>query len=273
MATIVACLPRHCKLCTLLGLAIIKCSDMTQTALYQRLASEEATIGVYNGAETVLRFTNPQAELSALLTGSGVFDLGWHSKISVTGKDRVRWLNGMITNNIRDLAVNHGNYSFALSHQGRILADLYAYNFGQHLLLDTDRSQTETILKTIGRYIIMDDVKLNDVNETLSAIGVCGPSAKNTLSTAGLDVSQLEPLQFCSDKLNGLDVTIVRGPEQKPDWYEIWTHPDNTQAIWDTLTRSGAEPIGAEALEFWRVLRGIPQYGVDIRERDLPLQI
>jgi aminomethyltransferase len=242
---------------------------MTQTALYQRLASAEATIGAYNGAETVLYFTNPLAELRALLTGTAVFDLGWHSKITVTGKDRVRWLNGMITNNIRDLAVNRGNYSFALSHQGRILADLYAYNFGEYLLLDTDRSQTETILKTVGRYIIMDDVKLSEVNETLSAIGVCGPTAKNMLSTAGIDVSQLEPLQFHSNKLNGFEITIVRGPEQKPDWYEIWTHPDNAQAIWDTFTHSGAAPIGAEALEFARVLRGIPQYGVDIRERDL----
>ena len=265
-----ACLRRHCKLCTLLALAIIKCSDMSQTALYQRFVSEDATVGAYNGAETVLRFTNPEVELSALLTGSAVFDLGWRSKIAVTGKDRVRWLNGMITNNIRDLAVNRGNYSFALSHQGRILADLYAYNFGEHLLLDTDRSQTETILKTVGRYIIMDDVKLGDVSETISAIGVSGPSARNTLSSAGIDVAQLEPLQFRSDHLNGADVTIVRGPERKPDWYEMWTHPDNTQAVWDTLTHSGAVPVGAEALEFWRVLRGIPQYGVDIRERDLP---
>src|SRR5260370_26706509 len=172
MGTIVGCLPQHCKLCTLLACAIMKCSDMTQTALYQRLASAEATIGAYNGAEAVLRFTDHQAELGALLTGSAVFDLGWRRKITVTGKDRVRWLNGMITNNIRDLAANHGNYSFALSHQGRILADLLAYNFGQHLLLDTDRSQTETILKSIGRSIIMDYVKLSDVSETLSPIGV-----------------------------------------------------------------------------------------------------
>ncbi len=243
---------------------------MTQTALYQRLASEQATVGAYNGAETVLRFTNPRAELGALLTASAVFDLGWRSKITVTGKDRVRWLNGMITNNIRDLAVNRGNYSVTLNHQGRILADLYAYNFGEHLVLDTDRSQTETILKTVGRYIIMDDVKLADVSETLSAIGVGGPSAQNTLSTAGLDVSQLEPLQFCTAKLNDADVTVVRGPEQKPGWYEIWVHPEHTQAIWDTLSRSGAVPVGAEALEFWRVLRGIPQYGIDVRERDLP---
>src|SRR5260370_19415488 len=216
MGTIVACLPRHCKLCTFPTLAIIKCSDMTQTALYQRLASEQATVGAYNGAETVLRFTNPRAELGALLTASAVFDLGWRSKITVTGKDRVRWLNGMITNNIRDLAVNRGNYSVTLNHQGRILADLYAYNFGEHLVLDTDRSQTETILKTLGRYIIMDDVKLADISETLSAIGACVPTAKNTLSAPGIDVSQLEPLQFRSNNLISVEITIVPWHEQSP---------------------------------------------------------
>jgi folate-binding protein YgfZ len=247
---------------------------MTQTALTQRLAflGNNAFPGPYNGVETVLAFSDAASELRTLLSSCGVFDLGWRTKISVTGKDRVRWLNGMITNNIRDLAVDHGNYNFALSHQGRILADMYAYNLGDSLLLDTDRSQSETILKTIGRYIIMDDVKLADSGDTLSAIGVCGPKAEQVLATAGLDVADLEPLQLRRQVLSNADVTIVRGPEQKPSWYEIWPHPDNAQTIWSALTSSGAAPVGARALEFWRILRGIPQYGPDkdIRERDLP---
>ena len=42
----------------------------------------------------------------------GVYDLGFRAKISLTGGDRVRWLNGMVTNNIRDLAVGQGRYAF-----------------------------------------------------------------------------------------------------------------------------------------------------------------
>ncbi len=228
-----------------------------------------ARFGSYIGAGTPLTFTGAADELRALLSSFGVFDLGWRTKITVTGKDRVRWLNGMITNNIRDLAVNRGNYSFALNHQGRIIADLYTYNFGDHFVIDTDHALSETILKTLGRYIIMDDVKLVDASQTLAALGVCGPKAKDTL--AGLiNIAELEPLQVAQEKLGALEITVVRGPEQKPDWYEIWTHPENIQTVWEVLTRTGAHPVGANALEFWRVLRGIPQYSQDIRERDLP---
>jgi folate-binding protein YgfZ len=240
-----------------------------QTALQQRLATNNARLGVYNGAETALRFVGVEPELRTLLSSAGVFDLGWRTKITATGKDRVRWLNGMITNNIRDLAVDHGNYSFVLTHQGRIAGDLYAYNRGDDLLLDTDRSQAETLIKTLGRYIIMDDVKLTDISDSLTAIGLCGPKAKDVLSSAGLDASELEPLQTGKRSIDGTEITLVRGPEQKPNWYEIWLHPDSAQKVWEALTRSSAEPVGADALELWRVVQGIPQYGQDIRERDL----
>ena len=127
----------------------------------------------------------------------------------------------------------------------------------------------ETLIKTLGRYIIMDDVKLTDSSDSLTAIGLCGPKAKDVLAAAGIDASHLEPLQIGKQSVGGTEITLVRGPEQKPNWYEIWVHPESAQKAWDALTSAGAEPVGTEALELWRVLRGIPQYGQDIRERDL----
>src|SRR5437016_14530703 len=100
---------------------------MTTTALYQRLALSGARRGPYGGVETALSFADPASELRILYSGAGIFDLGWRGKIVVTGQDRGRWLNGMLTNNVRELAVNHGNYNFRHNSQGRILHDLYAY--------------------------------------------------------------------------------------------------------------------------------------------------
>src|ERR1700680_452984 len=97
----------------------------------------------YRGAPTAARFTDPQAEFAALVNSCGIYDLGFRARIELTGGDRVRWLNGMVTNNIRDLAVGHGVYSFLLSPQGRVLGDLYAYNRGDSLMLDSDQSQSE----------------------------------------------------------------------------------------------------------------------------------
>ena len=89
-----------------------------------------------------------RSEFAALLTGCGFYDLTSRVKITLTGSDRVRWLNGMVTNNIRDLAVGRGVYAFLLNPQGHILGDLYAYNRGNSFMIDSDRSQLEKLLAT-----------------------------------------------------------------------------------------------------------------------------
>src|ERR1051326_1272071 len=104
------------------------------TTLQHRFASGNAHMGSYAGAETVLSFADAAQELQILNSGCGLFDLNWRAKIIVTGEDRARWLNGRVTNNVRDLPLNHGNYNFLLNPQGRILADMYIYNRGEYLL-------------------------------------------------------------------------------------------------------------------------------------------
>src|SRR5262250_2431990 len=110
--------------------------------------------GQYLGVDAALHFGDPAAELAALRESCGVFHLPWRAKIAVTGKDRVRWLHNMVTNNVRDLEVNRGNYNFVLNAQGRILGDLYIYNRGESLLLETDSGQVETLMSTLKRFII-----------------------------------------------------------------------------------------------------------------------
>ena len=111
------------------------------------------------------------------MEGCGLYDMSWQAKLVLTGEDRVRWLNGMVTNNVRDLAVGHGVYCFMLTAQGRIVADMVAYNRGDYLLVTSDRAQTQAIMEMFERYIIMDDVEVADISDKLSAVGVAGPQA------------------------------------------------------------------------------------------------
>src|ERR1700681_828845 len=133
-----------------------------------------AAVSEYRGATTAARFGDPHAEFATLRSGCAVYDLGFRAKISLTGADRVRWLNGMVTNNIRDLAAGSGIYAFLLNPQGHILGDLYAYNRGESLLVDTGQSQVEKILAVFDKYIIMDDVEIANVGDQLTAVGIAG---------------------------------------------------------------------------------------------------
>jgi folate-binding protein YgfZ len=176
----------------------------------------------------------------------------------------------MVTNNVRDLPVNRGNYNFVLNAQGRILGDLYIYNRGESLVLGTDASQVETLVTAMKRFIIMDKVELASAGESVMALGLCGPRAETVLASAGIDASGMQPLEVRDVSMDGMSAMVVRGPEQRPGWFEIWLDPNQAQDIWTKLMKVGAQPVGAEALEMWRVIRGIPNYGQDIRDRDLP---
>src|SRR5437588_4653326 len=243
---------------------------MARTPLYDVLASAGGRMGEYGGAETAAAFGEVAQEFEALRSGCGVYDLDWRAKLIATGPDRMRWMNGMVTNNVKDLPLNRGVYNFLLNAQGRIQGDLYIYNRGDYLLIDTDASQSEKLREIFEKYIIMDDVEISDAREKLSAIGVQGPQSAELLKRAGIDIGTLQELEVRDMAANEIGISLVRGPASRGAHYEIWLAPQDAGAIWKLLTGSGAKPVGFESLEMARIACGVPRYGQDIRERDLP---
>ncbi len=243
---------------------------MARTAVGDKFAAEGARFTEYCGAEAVAAFTDARREYLALRAGCGVCDLSWRAAIKVTGDDRARWLNGMLSNNLRDLPLGRGAYNFVLNAQGHILGDLYAFNRGDHFLLGTERFQVSKLLPLLQRYIIMDKVELADVSGQLAALAVLGPKSPEVLNTAGLDALRLEPLQLQDTAWQEIPISLTRLPGDNFLIYELWSDPANVPPIWDALVAAGAAPIGTEALEMFRIAAGIPRYDQDIRERDLP---
>jgi len=211
-----------------------------------------------------------RAEFRRLTSNCGIFDLTSRAKIQLTGGHRVRWLNGMVTNNIRDLATGHGVYGFLLTPQGHIRGDIYAYQRGDSLLVDTDQGQLEKVLGIFRRYIIMDDVKIADLNDRLTAIGLAGLGSEDVLKNAGIEFSSLQALQFADVIWQEITMTLVRGDNPLVESFELWVAPENVSAVWGALVAAGAGPVSSATLELLRIASGIPRYGQDIRERDLP---
>jgi folate-binding protein YgfZ len=233
-----------------------------------------AAVAEYRGAKTAARFKDRDTEFERLREHCGVYDLGYRARISLSGGDRVRWLNGMVTNNIRDLATGQGVYTFLLNPQGHILGDLYAYNRGESIVVDTDRCQIEKILATFDHYIIMDDVEVKNLTDSITTLGVAGPKSRDVLAAAGIAIPDTNPLEIfeakCTCDCECTQCTAVRGEDAGHETYELWLAPADVRKTWDALVAHGATPVGSEALEIHRVVSGIPMYGVDIRERDLP---
>lgn len=213
---------------------------------------------------------NLLAEFRALTCGCGVYQLANRIKILLTGEDRTRWLNGMTTNNVRDLATGQGLYAFLLNPQGKIQGDFYAYNRGSDLVLDLESSQAEKLLAIFDHYIVMDDVLVTNASDKFAAIGVQGPKSREVLQTAGIQVPDLQHLQLIQVRWQGIEIALVRAEAWKRDAYEVWIDPQSASSLTHALLNAGATPVGQDAQRLYRIAAGIPVYGDDIRERDLP---
>ena len=239
---------------------------MVRTPLYDVLATAGATFGEYRGAQTPARFANTGSEIQALRSGAGLYDLGWQARMTVAGEDRQRWLNGMVTNNIRDLAENRGVYSFLLTPQGRIQGDMFIYHRGDRMLIDTDWLQAAKLKEIFERYIIMDDVEIAEPVST-NGIALEGPKAQELLQKAGFDVSAMQPLEV---RNTSDGVEVIYKPTANHSVYELSGPLATIAKQWSQFAAAGAAPVGFEALELWRVAKGVPLYGQDISERYLP---
>jgi folate-binding protein YgfZ len=230
------------------------------------------SLELYGGAITARVFDGLAGEIDSLLHSSGVSDLGWRGKILVTGGDRLRWLNGMVSNAVQSLPEGEGNYSFLLSVQGRIQGDCYVYRRADDLLLDTSVEQVPALTSHLDHFIIMDDVELADVSQQWTALSLAGPRAGQVLATLGFSPStpSMENARMSSAKIGEVACTIIEAYHVAVPRFELWFAPQHVLAVWETLQAAGANPCGWEAMEALRVLEGTPLYGVDLNDRDLP---
>jgi len=208
-----------------------------------------------------------RSELHTLVSGCVAYRLD-RTLVSLSGKDRTRWLNGMVSNNIRDLPAGQGLYAFVLNPQGQIQGDLYAFNRGQTLVTEFARAQSN-LLAQLRRYIIMDKVEVEELGDSVAVFGVAGPAADQVLSSLRLTAPRTA-LQLSDTTWNGMAVTVVRGDNPCVSDFEVWVAKEHADQSWNSLLQGGVSEIHETAFETFRVLCGIPKIGADIRDRTLP---
>jgi folate-binding protein YgfZ len=144
------------------------------------------------------------------------------------------------------------------------------------LVLEIANDQFESLLAHLNRFIIMDDVELVPLggepaggpgSETL--IGLSGPLADDVLARVGLPTIN-SPMAARVVEWNGWDLTIMRGYGVLAKHYEFWLPTAGLTKLWSCLRTGGAIPVGCESVEKLRIAEGIPGYGIDMVEKDLP---
>ena len=285
-------------------------ANLQATAVAAMLESAHISheLATYRGALTPRELDAPEYETEALAGGAAIHDMGWMRRVAVRGPDRFRWLSGMVTNTVNDLFPNSGAWNFVLDAQGRIQGDLTVWREGEELspqrrntaaaarasVAEGDRllgtpfagesgleleiasDQIDKLLAHLNRFIIMDDVELIPVGEeqtgetgSETAIGLTGPLADEVLERVGLPVIS-SPMSGTTVEWNGWQLRVLRTYGVLAKHYEFWLPSAGLTKLWSCLRTGGASPVGSARFEAFRIAEGIPAYGVDITDRDLP---
>ncbi|MBI3796379.1 MAG: aminomethyl transferase family protein [Deltaproteobacteria bacterium] len=229
------------------------------------------------GIELPERFSHPQEEYQAVCEKAGLINLSFRSQIRMTGEDRVAFLQGMVSNDVKALQPGDGCAATLLTEQGRIVADLRVYALDTCLLLDVDTRSKEKLIEALSRFIVADDVEMADLSETQTTLALQGPLSSQVLAAAGISTPPSKMFQHCEATLAETSVHLIRANDTGEDGYEIFAPSVQAVSLWQALLQAGASlglrPVGLAALNTLRIEAGIPWYGVDMDESRIVLEV
>ena len=204
-----------------------------------------------------------------------LIDKNYRCYLSCTGPDRVRYLNAILTNNIKDLPPSHGNVSLLLNPQGRILAEIETYALPESLFCVSYAMIEARLNETIEKFIIMDDVTLADDTQRFGTLALEGPAAASIVrDLTGVDPNSLTELERQGTSVGTIPSTVVRRSPGKFTGAEFLVERANLEALWHTLQEraraAGGGPIGYSALSALRLEQGIPWFSYDFSDKQIP---
>lgn len=235
-----------------------------------------ATFTEVNGMETVADYGNPAAESAAVAERAGVFDLSFRSRLCLTGSDRVRFLHGQVTNDVKSLRTGQGCYAAVVTAKGRMQSDLNIYALTEELLLDFEPGFTKTVRERLEQFIVADDVQVVDVRSHYGLLGVQGPEAAAVIAKLGLFKSLPgNPVSLAAEADPTLgEMYLAAQPRCGAGGYDLFAPLAALGAVADKLVAAaralGGRACGWLALETARIEAGLPRYGLDMDEANLP---
>lgn len=245
-----------------------------RTPLYDSEHAAGATFGEWFGRELPARFSDPSLEYHTVRAGMGLVDQSYRGILELRGKDSTRFLNGMVTNDVKSLKAGSGQYAAMLSVHGKLIADMRIYAVADGYWLDLQEELVPKVLQTIDRHLIADQVEVRDRSADFVLLALQGPASLELLARLGIGgAKDLEEYQHLETAIEGRSVRLIRASETGEEGFVLAPEAGAAAAVWEALLQAGRDdrlrPVGMEALNTLRIEAGIPWYGIDMDETNL----
>jgi folate-binding protein YgfZ len=251
-------------------------STIIETPLAAHHKSSGANLGAWFGCALPDDFGDWQHEHEIAKSTVALVDKNYLAYFSFTGPDRARYLNAILTNNIKDLQPGQGNISLLLNPQGRILAEIETQAEPDRLLCISHAMIRAHLAETLEKFIIMDDVTLTDETDRNAKLSLVGPQTthlvRELVPNANLDA--LADFNTVDAQINSIACAITKSSFASTPSADIRVDRKDVEQLWSFLAQktraANGGPVGYKALNALRLENSIPWFGYDFGEKQIP---
>ena len=216
-------------------------------------------------ASELQSFGDSRNELAAA-NGNIITSLSHLGLLEISGEDAVSFLQGQVTNDVKKLDGSNSQYAGYCSPKGRLLALFLAFAHADHLHLQMPVSILEPIMKRLKMYVMRSKVVITEKSADILCFGIAGPNAQSTLTTLFNKVPHAARELITLD-----DATLLRLAGDTPR-YQIFTHTENAERIWNTLS-SNCTKVGKSVWDYLEIQAGIPEIVPATQEAFVPQMV
>lgn len=250
---------------------------LRELALHEIHRASGAVMAERDGWSVPASFGDELLEYAAVReSGAGVLDLSSRGRLLVKGSEAVAFLNGLITNDMKTLAVNQWMPAVFPNVQGRLVASVRVVRTADDtsgktvqptFLIDTEPATHDRVLQAIQRFTLAGDFHVTDVTGETVLLSVQGKSPADKLANVlgsadvGIDVGSVTPIVWQDHP-----ILVIRASHTAAAGFDLLANKDCAEKLWQALFIAGARPVGYDALEVLRVEAGIPRYHQDMDE-------
>jgi aminomethyltransferase len=249
--------------------------SVVETPLLEQHRAAGAVLGDFAGCLLPEKFSDEREEYRAAKENVALFDTGWQAIFGLSGRDAVRYLHAITSNNVKELAEGYGVPALLLNPQGHILADLEIYKLKERLLVLSHAAFRERTYSTLKKYILGSQLQLDDLSNDLGSLAVEGPRALNIIAEAtGLALSGFSEFAVAEVEIDAVKCHLIRRSFFGGLGAEIIAPRVHLGLLWTHLAASihaqHGLPIGMKTLNVLRLEAGIPWFPLDFNDTMIP---
>lgn len=249
-----------------------------RSSLHESHVGLGASFALVDGWEMVRFYNDAVVEHSAVRSTAGVIDLSHYGAIKIWGGESIQFLNGLVTNNVKALQAGEGMRAAFLTGHGKVRAFCRIVNLGQEYLVINEPRTHKSVFEYVFPFSYAGDFKAEDVSDDYRLLSVQGPKSPLVLKEVCF-----EPLpslnEHCSFNtlIAGHRALVVQASRTGGIGFDLFVTGNALRDVWDFILLKGrfhsTIPFGLTALGSLRIEAGIPEYGVDVDETNMMLEV